>query len=150
MSETSTLSFQSCFQKQKALIDHFKKCTSSDQKYKKIIELGASLPFYPSEYKIPEKIVSGCQSIMYLHVSIENGQLFFLAESEALISKGLAALLISVYNGEAPEVILKCPPFFLDELGIHASLSPSRSNGLASLFLRMKQEALNFLVSHHN
>ena len=70
----------------------------------------------------------------------------FEAEADALISAGLAALLIRAYNGETPEVVLKCPPSFIEELGINASLTPSRSNGLYSLHLQMKQEALRLLM----
>jgi cysteine desulfuration protein SufE len=88
-------------------------------------------------------IVNGCQSIVYLRSFLHDGHLFFQAESEALISSGLAYLLIAVYNGELPEVILKCLPVFIDELGISASLTPGRSNGLASIYLRMKQDAIN-------
>ena len=119
------------------------------KKYEKIIELGRQLPAYPFEYKTPDRLVKGCQSAMYLHTQLVDGRIQFLAFSEALISSGLAALLLTVYNDESPEAILTCPPDFLEELGIHGSLSPGRSNGLASLFQRMKQEALNFLMLSH-
>ena len=79
---------------------------------------------------------------MYLYSYLEKGAMRFFAYSEALISAGLAALLIRVYDQESPEVILKCPPFFLEKIGIQNSISPGRSNGLASLFLKMKQQAL--------
>ena len=70
----------------------------------------------------------------------------FEAEADALISAGLAALLTQVYSGETPETILKCPPTYLDEIGISASLTPNRANGLYSIHLRMKQEALKLLM----
>ncbi len=138
--------FESCLLKQQRVIDLFSCCSSVQLKYEKIIELGRMLSLYPSELKTPDRLVKGCQSEMYLDSSFSDGKIYFKASSEALISAGIAALLLLVYNDELPEVILGCPPRFLDELGIHASLSPSRSNGLASLFLRMKQEALNFLI----
>jgi cysteine desulfuration protein SufE len=87
---------------------------------------------------------------MYLYASLEQGKVRYWAHSEALISAGLAALLITVYEGEPPEVILQCPPLFLEELGIHHALSPSRANGLSSLFLKMKQEALQFYLLQSN
>lgn len=120
---------------------------STESRYKTLIEMGKNLPPFPKEWKTPERIVQGCQSTLYLHSHLENGEIFFEAAADALISAGLAALLIAVYSGEAPETILKCPPDFIKELGLAASLSPNRSNGLANIHLRMKQEALNFLLA---
>jgi cysteine desulfuration protein SufE len=142
----NSLTFDSCLEKQQRLKSLFSDCDTPQKKYEKIIELGRQLPAYPLELKTPEHLVKGCQSAMYLHTQLIDGKVQFLAFSEALISSGLAALLLAVYNDESPEAILSCPPDFLEELGIHGSLSPGRSNGLASLFQRMKQEALNFLM----
>ena len=114
-------------------------------KYQKIISIGREIPPYPENFKTPDKIVPGCQSVMYLHAFIEKGKVRFLAYSEALISAGLAALLIRVYDEEPPEVVLTCPPRFLERIAIHNSLSPGRANGLSSLFLKMQQESLLFL-----
>lgn len=135
-----------CIKKQDEMKALFAGCPNQDEKYKKIIELGKHLPKLKPENKIPENIVKGCQSIMYLQTSTKEGRVYFQADSEALISAGLAAILIHVYNGETPETILTCPPTFLDELGISASLTPSRANGLYSVHLRMKQEALKILT----
>ena len=110
------------------------------------MELGKSLPPLAQEHKTEGKLVRGCQSRLYLHAELRNGNMFFSAEADALISAGLAALLIEVYNGEAPETVLKRPPDFLQELGIESSLSPNRSNGLSHIHLRMKQESLKFLL----
>ncbi|MFV0339450.1 MAG: SufE family protein [Parachlamydiaceae bacterium] len=123
----------------------FSSCKSNEDKYKKIIELGRALPPIPEKFKTDENLVKGCQSRMYLHSVYENGVLSFEAESDALISAGLAALLVQVYSGETPETILKSPPLYLEELAISQSLTPSRSNGLYSLHLRIKQEALKAL-----
>ena len=90
--------------------------------------------------------VKGCQSTMYLYSQLIDGKVHFQSHTDALISAGLAALLLSVYNDESPHTILACPPRFLEEIGIGGILSPGRSNGLASLFQRMKQDALNFLI----
>ncbi len=124
----------------------FSSCKSNEDKYKKIIELGRALTPIPENFKTNENLVKGCQSRMYLHSVYENGVLSFEAESDALISAGLAALLVQVYSGETPETILKFPPLYLEELAISQSLTPSRSNGLYSLHLRMKQEALKALI----
>lgn len=137
---------ETCLQKQDEVLKIFSTCQNEEAKYQKIIDLGHQLPRLEPQYKVPENIVKGCQSIMYMRTWVENGCLNFLAESEALISSGLAAILIKVYSGETPETILKCPPDYLEKLGISASLTPSRANGLYSIHLRMKQDALRFLV----
>jgi len=138
--------FPSCMEKQEKIIHFFNSCTTSETKYQRLIEIGASLPVFPKEFEIQENIVQGCQSTMYLHTSFQEHQVIFLAGSEALISAGLAALLIGVYSGEAPETILKCPPSYIAHLGLRASLTPGRSNGLYSMHLRMKQEALKLFI----
>ncbi len=119
---------------------------SSEERYKKIIELGQSLPLFKPQEKKAENLVEGCQSLLYLSEELINGKMHFTIDSEALISKGLGALLLLVYNGETPETVLKYPPTFITELGLQASLSPGRSNGLASLYVKMKQRALKNLI----
>jgi len=125
----------------------FSGCASSEEKVHRVIDLGRALPSFPDEWKIEENIVPGCQSIVYLHSTVEKDKIFFHAHSEALISAGLAALLLRAYNSVSPEVILKCKPSFLEELGIYASLTPGRSNGLSSMILTMQKHALNILIS---
>lgn len=120
-----------------------------EKRYQALMEMGRKLPPYPNELKTPDRLVPGCQSILYINATQKGNQIFFEAHADALISAGLAALLIAVYSGETPETVLKCPPMFIAELGLSASLSPSRSNGLANIHLRMKQEALKNLVSQN-
>ena len=139
--------YESCLKKQQVIKDMFKACSSEEAKYMKIIELGRELSRIDSRYKTPENVVKGCQSIVYLHSFLDGGNVIYEAESDALISSGLAVLLFKVYSGEQPETILKCPPSYLDELGISASLTPGRANGLYSMHLRMKQDALKFLLN---
>lgn len=138
--------FETCLKKQSEVKQLFASCSTPQEKYEKIIELGRQLPAYPTELKTQDAIVKGCQSTMYLHAELKEGRMQFQAQSDALISAGLAALLLAVYHDEPPDAVLACPPRFLDELGIMNSLSPSRSNGLASLFQRMKQEALKLIL----
>lgn len=125
----------------------FCNCLTQQERYQKIIELGRELSPLPHEHCTEENIVKGCQSIVYLHSELTEGKIYFWAHSEALISAGLAALLIKAYSGHPPELILKSKPTFLEELQILGSLSPSRANGLANMFLRMQQDALKFLIS---
>lgn len=140
--------YSSCSQKQQQIIALFKSCETQEARYQKIIELGRALQRLESKHKTPENLVQGCQSAMYLFSQMDSdNKLFFQADSEALISAGLAAILLKVYNGEAAETVLQCPPDYLEHLGIRASLTPSRANGLYSIHLRMKQDALKLLVS---
>lgn len=149
MEEKNNQFFYSCMQKQASLKKEFEQLLSKEGRYQKIIDLGKELPALSPENLTPENCVKGCQSLVYLHSYLVDGKMQFEAASEALISAGLAALLIKVYRGETPETVLKCPPLFLEELQIHASLTPGRSNGLSSIYLRMKQDALKYLV-HFN
>jgi cysteine desulfuration protein SufE len=138
----------SCIQKQESIKKLFNSLPTPEAKYQKLIELGRSAPSLAPEFKTSDNIVDGCQSTMYLRSYLsDDGTILFEAESEALISSGLAALLIAVYSNELPDVILTCPPLFIDEIGIRASLTPGRSNGLSSMYLRMKQDALKLLVT---
>lgn len=140
--------FSSCIERQRRILSLFVECVSPESKYQKIIEFGRKLPRLNPEQKIPQNIVSGCQSMMYMHSYMEGEKLYFSIDSEALISAGLAALLIEVYNGESFETIIKCPPDYLKELGITSSLTPSRVNGLYSVYLRMKQDGLRLYVAN--
>jgi cysteine desulfuration protein SufE len=91
--------------------------------------------------------VPGCQSLLYLKIECKEGLLSLQASSDALISAGLAQLLIQVYDGEPTEAVFKCPPLFLKEIGLLEALSPSRANGLKSLYKKLQNESLKFLVS---
>ncbi len=135
--------FQKKVAETKRFFAHF---SSPEERYHALIEMGRKIPSFPSDLKTVENLVSGCQSNLYLQAELIEGKVFFLAASDALISAGLAALLISVYEGESPETILTEPPEFLTELGLHILLSPNRSNGLTHIHLAMKRLALRFLI----
>jgi len=139
------MTFESCLQKQAEIKSIFAACLTPEARYEKIIELGRLLPPFNPVARTPLNLVPGCQSIMYLEATFTNDRLFFNADSEALISKGLAALLIRAYSGETPATIAHCPPSFIKEIGLQSALSPTRSNGLASLYHKMRQEALKHL-----
>ena len=142
--------FDSCLEKQRKIKELFLACPSEEAKYEKIIELGRlQSPLAPT-YKIPDNLVKVCQSQMYLHSYWSDDHIIFESESDALISAGLAALLVQVYSGESPEAILKCPPKYLDEIGINSNLTPNRASGLYSMHLRMKQDALKMLVERES
>lgn len=141
------MDFTSCQSKQQSILELFKGCCDSQSIYDKIIDLGRSMNKLDPAEKTESHIVKGCQSTTYLTCRKENDVAFFQGESDALISNGLLALLLLAYNQEPPEVILKCPPTFIDALGLASNLSPNRANGLFSMHLRMKQEALKLLMN---
>ena len=141
------MDYQSCLEKQEKLKRCFSHHRSPEEKYIKIIELGRSLPPYPKECRTDEFLVKGCQSLLYLKSACKQSGMHFIAASDALISAGLASLLHMIYNEESPETILKCPPIVLKELNITHYLSPSRANGLKSLYLKMQQDALKTLTA---
>ncbi|MBI5274358.1 MAG: SufE family protein [Chlamydiales bacterium] len=133
---------ETCLSKQAQITDIFKHLLDAEAKYLAIIDFGKKLPPFPENEKVEKNLVKGCQSIMYLTSYIENNKIYFLADSEALISRGIAALLTYVYSGEALETIFQCPPHFLKEIDIFSSLSMNRSNGLKSLFTQMQKETV--------
>lgn len=140
------MEFTSCLAKQKNLKSLLASCTTPDQLYAKIIELGRSLPPFPEDQKIPAHLVKGCQSQMYLISSMKEGKIYFSIHSDALISAGLGALLLAIYDGEPPQALLLCPPTVLKELNLPQLLSPGRANGLASLFAKMREFAQKALL----
>ncbi len=134
-------------QKHEALLQKFSSCKNPGKIYEKIMELGRALPPMADSLKTEENLVIGCQSEVFLVSEINaNGKMIYHIGSEALISSGLAALLLLIYQEECPELTLLCPPRFSTELGLAKSLSPGRSNGLASIYARMKQDALKLLA----
>lgn len=140
----------SCLKKQQEIEALFEKCTSFEEKYQLLIDMGKEIPPLAPHDKIEGNRVYGCQSLMYVKASFLEGRCFFQTDADALISQGMGALLTRVYSGETPEVVLSCPPAFLEKIGLTNNLSPSRINGLASLFAHMKKQALLFLLSQGN
>ena len=117
--------------------------------YEKIIELGRSLPSPIENIQNSTHLIEGCQSEAYLASSLDSkGNIEYQVFSEALISAGLAALLLMIYNKEPLALILFYPPTFPEILGFANTLSPGRSNGFASMYARMKSDALKLLVAH--
>ena len=123
----------------------FTALASNEARFGAIMDAGRRLAPFSEEWKVDANLISGCQSILYLRSRLQDGKLFFWAYSEALISAGLAALLIAVYSGATPKEILTTSPLFLERIGILGTLSPGRSNGLAHLHARMKHDALKCL-----
>lgn len=112
-------------------------------KYEYIIELGKSLDAFPEEKKTSDKLINGCQSRVWLDYKVENGLIFFSADSDAIITKGIISLLIGVYSGRTAEEIAGDDFSFIREIGLVENLSPTRANGLAAMIDRIKTVAQN-------
>jgi cysteine desulfuration protein SufE len=129
--------FAQCLKKQETLKEIFHEQLSSEERYLKIIAFGKKLPPFPEEEKVEKNRVVGCQSLTYLSGYLQNQKMFFHAHSEALITKGLAYVVLYIYQEQSVETILKCKPDFLNSLGILASLSPTRAHGLKSFYNKL-------------
>ena len=136
------MEWTSCLENQNRLRSLFCTLRTVEERYSKLIEFGRGLKDYPKEFLNEDYLVKGCQSSLYLRSTIEGKKMHFLAQSDALISAGLASLLIAIYEEESPETVIKCPPTVLKELNFASYLSPGRANGLSSLYLHMQQDAV--------
>lgn len=125
-----------------AIIEEFELFDDWMQKYDYLIELGNSLPLIEETYKTDEYLIKGCQSKVWLNASLENGLVYFKADSDAIITKGIIALLVQVLSGQRPEKIVASELTFIDKIGLKEHLSQTRSNGLVSMIKQMKLYAL--------
>lgn len=113
-------------------------------RYQLLIDLGGEQEPLPAEYKTDNNLIEGCQSRVWLQADFVDGKVFFRAESDALIVKGIVSLLIKVYSGRTPDEILDNEPYFVEAIGLKEHLSPTRSNGLLAMIKQMKLYALAF------
>ena len=113
-------------------------------KYEYIIQLGKELPMIDAQYKTEENLIKGCQSRVWMHAEIRDGKLFFTADSDAVITKGLVSLVIKVLSGQTPAAIVESDLYFVDAIGLSSHLSPTRSNGLLSMLKQIKLYALAY------
>ena len=125
----------------KAVIEDFSMYDEWLDKYEYLIELGKNLEPYPEENKTDDKLINGCQSRVWLDSKLEDGKIFFKADSDAIITKGIISLLISVYSGRTPEEIAGDDFGFIGEIGLKENLSPTRANGLVSMIEKIKELA---------
>ncbi len=133
-------------EKQQEIIEEFAIYDDWMDKYEYIIELGKDLPIIDESKKTNDRLIEGCQSRVWVDASFENGIMHFTADSDAIITKGIIALLVQVLDGEEPKNIVEADLFFINEIGLHEHLSPTRSNGLASMVKQLKMNALKALI----
>ena len=125
-------------EKKQAVIEEFSMYDEWLDKYEYLIELGKALEAYPEEEKTEEKLIKGCQSRVWLDYELKDGKLYFRADSDAIITKGIISLLISVYSGRTPAEIAADDFGFVDQIGLKENLSPTRANGLVSMIDTIK------------
>lgn len=126
------------------IIDEFSMFDDWMEKYEYLIELGKSLPLIDAEKKTDDNIIKGCQSKVWLDAKYNAGKINYFAESDAILTKGIIALLIRVFNDQTPQEILDTNTDFIDEIGLKEHLSPTRANGLVSMVKQIKLYALAY------
>ena len=114
------------------------------ERYEYLIDLGRSLPPFDAKHKTPEYLIEGCQSKVWLYPSFENGIITFTAESDALITRGIVALLVRVFSGRTPAEIVDANIYFIEKIGLRENLSPTRSNGLLAMMKPLRLYALAY------
>lgn len=127
---------------QEEVVESFSMYDEWLDKYEYLIDLGKNLTAYPEEKKTDERLIKGCQSRVWLDYEVKDGKLYFTADSDAIITKGIISLLISVYSGRTPKEISESDFSFIDKIGLKENLSPTRANGLASMIAKIKTVAL--------
>ena len=130
-------------EKQQQVIEDFSLYEEWLDKYEYLIELGKGLEAFPEEKKTDDRLIKGCQSRVWLDAQLRDGRLYFQADSDAIITRGIISLLIGVYSGETPEAIAADDFGFVSEIGLKDNLSPTRANGLVSMIDTIKKLAEN-------
>lgn len=129
---------------QDEIIEEFNDFDDWMDKYQLLIDLGSEQPSLPEEYKNDQNLIDGCQSRVWLQADYRDGIVYFQAESDALIVKGIVSLLVKVLNGHSPQDIIDADLYFIERIGLKEHLSPTRSNGLVAMLKQMKMYALAF------
>ncbi len=129
---------------QHEIVEEFENLGDWVEKYNYLMELAKSLPPLDEKYRKKENLIEGCQSQVWLAAEYSDGKLYFQADSDALITKGIIALLLKVFSGQTPNDILNANIWFIDKIGLSAHLSPTRSNGLVSMLKQIRMYALAY------
>lgn len=135
---------------QNEIIDEFSFFENWEERYEYLIELGKSLQALPQEKKSDDKIIKGCQSTVWLDAKMEDDTIVFEADSDAILPKGLAALLVRMYNHQKPVDILNSETSFIEKIGLQEFLSPTRANGLLAMIKQFKFYAIAFQAKNKN
>ncbi len=134
----------SILEKEARLVDEFQAIPEWEERYKRIIAMARELAPMPDALKTDENKVRGCSSTVWLHADYDGARIAYAADSDAVLVRGLVALLLRVYSGHTPDEILAAPPEFIEEMGLNAHLSPNRANGLTAMVKQIKIYAMAF------
>jgi cysteine desulfuration protein SufE len=126
------------------IVEEFEMFDDWMQKYEHLIDLGKSMPMIADEYKTDDKLIKGCQSRVWMHSELKNGNVVYTADSDAIITKGMVALMIRVLSEHTPREIIDAKLGFVEKIGLTKHLSPTRSNGLLSMIKQMKLDAIAY------
>jgi len=131
---------------QNEIIEEFALFDEWMDKYEYIIDLGKDLPLINEQHKVEENLIKGCQSRVWLHADLVDNNIIFSADSDAIITKGIIALVIRVFSNHTPKNIAQAELFFIDQIGLKEHLSPTRSNGLLAMVKQIKMYSIAFQV----
>ena len=129
---------------QDQIIEEFALFSDWMERYEYLIDMGKTLPAFDERHKSPDYLIEGCQSKVWLYPSIEDDVITFTADSDALITRGIVALLVRVFSGRTPDEILGADIYFIEKIGLRENLSPTRSNGLLAMMKQMRLYALAY------
>ena len=129
---------------EKSIIEEFEMFDNWTQKYEYLIDISKELPKMENNYKTDENIIKGCQSKVWLHAELNEGKIKFLADSEAIITRGIIAILLTIFNNRTPKEIIQSDTNFIEKIGLKEHLSPNRANGLYSMIKQIKFYAIAF------
>ncbi len=133
---------------QEEIVDEFSMFDDWDERFQYIIDLGKSLPLIDQKYKTDDNLIKGCQSKVWLHAGQQDGKIVFTADSDAIITKGIIAILIRAFSNQSPQDILDADTEFINEIGLKDHLSPTRANGLVSMIKQIKMYALAYAAKN--
>ena len=129
---------------QEEIVDEFSMFDDWMERYEYLISLGKSLPLINPDHKTEDNIIKGCQSKVWVHGELDGDKVVYTADSDAILTKGLVALLLRVFSGRTPKEIISADMDFIDEIGLKEHLSPTRANGLVSMIKQLKLYAVAF------
>jgi cysteine desulfuration protein SufE len=135
---------------QEEIVDEFSMFDDWMQRYEYMIALGKSLPLIEEQHKIDGNLIKGCQSKVWVHAEMKDGKVVFTADSDAIITKGIIAILLRTLSNQSPKDILDADMHYIDEIGLKEHLSPTRANGLVSMIKQLKLYALAFETQKNN
>lgn len=129
---------------QQEIVEEFSMFEDWMQRYEYMIELGKTLPLIDEKYKVDENLIKGCQSKVWVQAELKGDKLAFTADSDAIITKGIVAILVRAFSNQHPADILEADTTFIDEIGLKEHLSPTRANGLVSMIKQLKMYAIAY------